>query len=166
MTIAVKLDDVIEALDGAMDEAAFYLDKRSGEIVIVTDDDMAAAENEEFRRSSPDWQQASISNAREILDDSKDFLPLPEKFDVNEYGLMEEFCLTQGHQETGKELLGLIKGSGAFRRFKNAIHDMQIEADWYEFKRQALEQIAIEWLEQNDIAYTRNDAIDASGPPA
>ena len=155
MTIALKLEDVVEALDGAMDEAAFYLDRRSGEIVVVTDDDIATAEDEELLNSAPEWQRASISNAREILDDSKDFLPLPEKFDVNEYGLMEEFCLTLGHQEIGKELLRLIKGSGAFRRFKSAIHDMRIEADWYEFKRHALEQIAIEWLEQNDIAYTR-----------
>jgi len=51
----------------------------------------------------------------------------------------------------------LIKGSGAFRRFKNAIHEKGIEKAWYEFRSEALEKIAIEWLEENGISYSRND---------
>jgi len=39
---------------------------------------------------------------------------------------------------------------------------MSIEKLWYEFKRSELEKLAIEWLEENGIPYTRDDAIDVS----
>jgi|SRR5436190_12695229 len=162
MPIEVKLSDLIEALDSAMDEQTSYLDKRSGEIVLVTDDDITAAENEELRLKSPDWQQESIAAAREVLDDSENLLPLPDKFEINEYRIMEEFCLALENRQAGSELHRLIKGSGAFRRFRNAIRERNIEQDWYDFKRRALEEIAIQWLEENGISYKRDDVIDAS----
>jgi hypothetical protein len=162
MPIEVKLSDVIEALDSAMDEHAFYLDKRSGEIILVTDDDIAAAENEELMLEAPDWQKESIANAREVLNDSQNLLPLPDKFEINEYRTMEEFCLGLDDSQLSGELLRLIKGSGAFRRFREAIRDRNIEQAWYDFKRRALEQIAVQWLEENEIAYRRDDLIDAS----
>lgn len=162
MPVEVKLSDVIQALDGAMDEQTYYLDKRTGEIVFVTDDDITVAENDELLPEAPEWQQESIANAREVLSDSENLLPLPDKFDVNEYKIMEEFCLSLDNRDVGSELHRLIKGSGAFRRFKNAIHEMGVEKLWYEFKANALEEIAIDWLEENGLAYTRDDVIDAS----
>jgi hypothetical protein len=162
MPIDVKLSDVIEALETAMDEHAYYLDKRSGEIVLVTDDDIAAAENEESMLESPDWQQESIAKAREVLDSSEHFLPLPDKFEIHEYRIMEEFCLALDNRHLGSELHRLIKGSGAFRRFKNAVRERDIEQDWYDFKQRALERNAIEWLEENGIPYSHDDVIDAS----
>jgi len=166
MPIEVKLSEVIEALDSAMDEHAYYLDKRSGEIVLVTDDDLAVAENEELRLDAPEWQQESIANAREILNDSKDFLPLPDKFEINEYRIMADFSIALDNRQAGSELHRLIKGSGAFRRFRDAIRERGIEQDWDDFKRRALEEIAIHWLEENGIAYTRADVIDATGATA
>jgi hypothetical protein len=65
--------------------------------------------------------------------------------------------LSHFNRRAGKELLRLIKGSGTFRRFKNAIHKMGVEKAWYEFRGEALEKIAIEWLEENKISFSRND---------
>jgi hypothetical protein len=162
MPIEVKLNDVIDTLESAMDEHAYYFDKRSGEIVMVTDDDIAVAENEGLMLETPDWQQESIAKAREVLDDSGDFLPLPDKFEIHEYRIMEEFCLALENRQAGSELHRLIKGSGAFRRFRNAIREMGVDDVWYKFKQRALEEIATEWLEENGIPYTRDDVIDAS----
>jgi hypothetical protein len=162
MPIEVKLRDVIEALESAMDEGAYYIDKRSGEIILVTDDDIAVAEDEELMLESPDWQQESIANAREVLNDSENLLPLPDKFEIHEYRLMEDFCLALDNRHVGNELHRLIKGSGAFRRFKDAVRERDIEQDWYDFKQRALEQIAIQWLEENGLAYTHDDVIDAT----
>jgi hypothetical protein len=47
----------------------------------------------------------------------------------------------------------LIKGSDAFRRFKDAIHDYGIENDWYKYHNNALKEIAIEWCQENDIEF-------------
>ena len=158
----VKLNEVVEALESAMEEHAHYLDKRTGEIILLTGEDLQAAEEDDLISEYPDWQRESILKAREVLKESEAFVRLPDQFDVHEYKIMENFCLAFEDRQVGQDLLRRIKGSGAFRRFKNAINSMGIEDAWYEFKRSALEKIATEWLEENEIHYWRDDPIDAS----
>ncbi len=134
MTLTVKLNEIVEALDSATEELAYYLDKRTGEIILVTNEDMQAAEDDEFISEYPDWQRESILKAREVLRDPDHFLQLPDQFDIHEYQIMEDFCIQFEDRDIGQELHRLIKGSGAFRRFKNAIHEMSVEKAWYEFQ--------------------------------
>ena len=158
----LKLNEVVEALESAMEEHAHYLDKRTGEIILLTSEDLQAAEEEDLISEYPDWQRESILKAREVLRDAEHFIELPGQFDIHEYRIMEDFCLAFENREVGDELRRLIKGGGAFRRFKNAIHEMGVDQAWYEFKRSALEKIATEWLEENDIPYWRDDPADVS----
>jgi hypothetical protein len=163
MSLTVKLNDVVEAIDSAMEEHVHYLDKRTGEIILLTREELEAAEEDELISDYPDWQRDSILKAREVLGASDEFLELPGQFDIHEYKIMEDFCLTFEDRRVGQDLLRLIKGSGAFRRFKNTINEMGVDKAWYEFKRNELEKIAIEWLEENEIPYSRDDAaIDVS----
>lgn len=162
MTPTVKLSEIVEALDGAPEEQAYYMDKRTGEIILVTDEDKQAAEVDDPTFQYPDWQRESILRAREVLQEPDHFLQLPDKFEVHEYQIMEDFCLEFEDRDKGKELHRLIKGDGAFRRFKNAIREMSVDDAWYKFKQGALEKIAIEWLEENGISYSRDEAPDAS----
>ncbi len=74
---------------------------------------------------------------------------------------MEDFCLTFEDRRAGEDLRRLIKGSGAFGRFKNAIFSMGADKAWYEFRRAEIEKIAIEWLEAQQIPYIREDSTDA-----
>src|SRR6266446_758496 len=157
----VKLDDVIDALDTAGEDHSHYLDKRTGEIVLITNEEMDAAEEDELISEYPEWQRESILKAREILR-SEDFVALPDQFDIHEYKIMEDFCLEIQNRSVGETLLRLIKGSGAFRRFKNAIPSMGVEKDWYQFRRAELEKLAIEWLEQEGLAYAREEAQEIS----
>lgn len=163
MPLPVKLNDVVEALASAMEEHDYYLDKRTGEIVLITDDDRRAAEKDELVSEYPKWQRESILKAREILKSEADFIQLPDNFDIHEYRIMEDFCFSFEDRRVGENLRRLIKGSGAFRRFKHAIHSMGIEKSWYEFKRAKLEEMAIEWLEEQEIPYTRDEASAATG---
>ncbi len=163
MSLQVKLSDVVEALESATEELTYYLDKRTGEIVLVTGEDMRAAEEDELISPYPDWQRESILKALEVLRESDHFLPLPDQFDVHEYKIMEDFCIEFEDRDLGQQLHGLIKGSGAFRRFTNAIRELGVDDAWYKFKQAALEGIAIGWLEENQIAYSRTaEVIDAS----
>jgi hypothetical protein len=45
----------------------------------------------------------------------------------------------------------VIRGCGAFRRFKDKIILLGVEDDWYKFKDEALKKIAVEWCETNEI---------------
>jgi hypothetical protein len=158
----VKLNDVIEALEEAGEEHTHYLDKRTGEIVMITNEEMEAAEEDELISEYPDWQRESILKAREILNSEESFIALPDQFDIHEYKIMEGFCLAFEDRRTGEELHRLIKGSGAFGRFKDAIHSKGLEDAWYQFRRMEFERIAIEWLEEAGIPYTREDPTKAS----
>ncbi len=156
MTLPVKLKDVVDALDEANDEMSHYLDKRSGEIFLITDEEMSAAEEDEPFSDYPEWQQESLLKAREILE-SDQFVQLPSQFDIHEYSIMERFAYEYEDRRTSAELLRSIKGAGAFRRFKDTLFDLGIQDSWYEFRRKEFEQIAIEWLEAEKIPYTRDD---------
>jgi len=63
MTIRVKLDDIIEGLEAQSDESNCFLDKRTGQVVLFTDEEMSAAEDDEPIENFPDWQRDSIKTA-------------------------------------------------------------------------------------------------------
>ncbi|MCM3870926.1 MAG: UPF0158 family protein [Pyrinomonadaceae bacterium] len=162
MTLSVKLNDVIEALEMAGDEHTHYLDKRTGEIVMITNEEMEAAEEDELISEYPDWQRESILKARELIDSDESFIALPDKFDIHEYKIMEDFCLAFEDRRVGEDLHRLIKGSGAFRRFKDAINSKGVEESWYQFRQTEFERIAMEWLEEEGIPYRRKDPPEVS----
>ena len=107
----------------------------------------------------PDWQQEALASAKKVFD-SPHFLPLPSKFDIHEYAIMEQFCYSTDDPKISNELSDLIRGSGAHRRLKDAIHRFGIEDDWYKYRDQALKEIAIEWLKSKEIAFSSTDKGD------
>jgi hypothetical protein len=163
MPLPVKFNDVIEALEEAGEEHTHYLDKRTGEIVMITNQEMEAAEEDELVSEYPDWQRESILKAREITNSDEIFIALPDQSDIHEYKIMEDFCLEFEDRRTGEDLHRLIKGSGAFRRFKDAIYSKGVEKAWFQFRQMEFERIAIEWLEEEGIPYTREDPTEVSG---
>ena len=44
-----------------------------------------------------------------------------------------------------------IKGSRAFRRFKEGVHRFDIADEWYRYKDEAIKNIAKRWYEENNI---------------
>ena len=51
-------------------------------------------------------------------------------------------------------LCNAIRGRGAFRYFKDKIHEYGIADDWYQYRDDAIREIAIGWCEENGIRYT------------
>jgi hypothetical protein len=70
----VKVKDVVDAMDMFGDEMSAYLNKRTGEVVTLTTEELSAAEEEEGPDDYPEWQRESILKAGEIMD-SADGLP-------------------------------------------------------------------------------------------
>ncbi len=153
MSVRVKLDDIIEGLECQSDESHSYLDKRTGKVILISDEELFAAENDEPIEDFPDWQHDQIKIAKEILQETGDYIGLPSKFDIHEYSIMERFCLSINDPEISDTLYSLIKGSGAFQRFKDAIHKYDIADDWYKYRDNRLKEIAIEWCEENGIEF-------------
>ena len=144
----------VAELEFISDEHHVYLDKRSGEFVSLTDEDLRDVESDESFDHYPDWHKELTAQAKEVLG-SDHYIELPSKFDIHEYQIMEQFIYSIESEELSDRLLREIRGRGAFRRFKDMAFRYGIECDWYRFRAQALEKIAIEWLEDNGIPWCR-----------
>ena len=155
MALRVKLDDIITGLECQSDESHSYMDKRTDKVILISDEELCAAENDEPIEDFPDWQQDQIKIAKEILAETGDYIELPSQFDIHEYSIMERFCLSIDDPEISDTLYSLIKGSGAFQRFKNAIHKFDIVEDWHKYRDNALREIAIEWCGENGIEFDK-----------
>ena len=153
MATRVKLDELIDGLESQSDESNSFLNKKTGEAVLVTDYAMRAAEDDKPLEDLPDWERELVTIAREILAETGEYIPLPTKFDIHEYSIMEQFCLSLDDPEMCNIFCDLIRGGGAFRRLKDAIHEYDIADEWYSRRNNALKEIAIEWSRENNIEF-------------
>ena len=151
MSLPVSLRDVVSELDCLSDDWAAYLNRKTGELSTLTEQEYSALETE-----NPDdlaeWQREELPRWREVVD-SDDWLELPNSFEIHEYSIMERFCQSIEEDDSRRELLDAIRGRGAFRFFKSTIRRMGIEDQWYRYRDQALARIAMDWLEANEIPY-------------
>jgi hypothetical protein len=87
----VHLNDVIDALEMQFDEACSYLDIDAGQVVTVSEDLLREAEEPgDEEPDLPDWQKDEWEIAKHIVATDR-FKPLPTKFDVHEWGIMQDF---------------------------------------------------------------------------
>ena len=161
MPLPVKLHDVVDALGMTSDSITYFLDRRTGEVEMITDEDWTAAEKDELISEYPEWQRESILKAREIQS-SDNFVELPSKVEIDSHEIMERFCHGYPNPQISQKLSAVINGKGASRRFNDMIDDLGIRGEWNRFERQSLEDLAIEWLEDEGIPFTRGDEIELS----
>jgi len=166
MTVAVFLRDLVDELQMLSSESNAYLNKVTGKVITITSDDVAMAEiDQEIETDLEDADEETIGEVsnletqfydevKKVLASDADYLKLPSKFDIDEYEIMERFCLSVPDGQVSDVLLGKIRGSGAFRRFKETIYEYGIENDWFKYRDEAYKEIAIAWLESNGIAYS------------
>jgi len=88
--LRVKLSDLVEGLEFQSDERSSFLNLTTGEVVAITDEELRAAEHDEPLEDFPDWQHDAIRIAGEIIE-TDHYLPLPDRFEINEYRIMERF---------------------------------------------------------------------------
>ena len=150
MSITVSLREVVDEMEMLSDERSTFLNRKTGELISFSEEERDTLEADP--ETLADWQREDLPKLREI-DESGDYLELPTSFDTHEYSIMERFCQGIEDDQQREDLLNAIRGPGAFRRFKAAIHRFRIEDDWYRFRRQALERIAVDWLDDQQIRY-------------
>ena len=89
----------------------------------------------------------------EEIECSDDYILVPNKYDVDEYSMMERFIYTIPSELIQSRLEELIQGKGAFRRFKDAIFNLGITEEWYKFRDECYKEFAKEWCEYHNIAF-------------
>ena len=128
---------------------------------MVTITEMDRSEMENLDSLDEDESEVDLLDNRDNLPDEirdfyeheEDYLSLPSQDDIHEYDIMQEFCESVENPQHSSQLLRAIKGSGAFRRFKDLVNELGIEKRWFSFRRAAFREIAIEWCDDNNIEY-------------
>lgn len=148
----VKLAELVAEMDAGADYIQMYLNLDSGEIVFAFTEQLAAVEDGEV--DSFEWEDdESMELSIDIIENHEKYAALPDKFEIHEYSIMECFCKSLEDGRLYEIMCRAIKGRGAFRRFKEKIHEHGIADDWYSFRDEALKEIAIQWCRHNRISY-------------
>lgn len=156
MSVRVKLSAIINGMELLTDETTSYLNKETAEVVTIMHEEFRAAEEEDDSLTDLyGLEKERIKIALDILADegNEKYLSLPTKFDIHEWAIMRQFCVSIEDKEISRSLLNTIHGSGAFRYFKDSIHRFGIADQWYKYRDNAIKNIAVEWCEDNDIEY-------------
>ena len=69
------------------------------------------------------------------------------------WSIMDEFARAQESERIRQELLDAIHGAGALRMFRVRFDKLGIEQSWYQFREEALAEIARNWLEEHELPY-------------
>jgi len=156
MILPVSLQAVIDEMDTFGDDFHPYLNQLTGELVTISTEEIQAVEQGDDLDDDSEWAPDEIQTVRDILS-SADYLPLPSQFEIHEYAIMERFCLALEDEAVGRELWRQMHGSGAFRRFKDALYRYNMADTWFAYRQTAFAEIATTWLEAHHIPYVRDE---------
>jgi hypothetical protein len=152
MATSVSLDELIDALEEQSDSLLPYLNRETGEVLLISEESLSLGEAgpEEIELLS-DWQKEEAELAV-LIETTDQYLALPDRLEVNEWNIMQEFCLEVKRDNIRAALLGAIRGAHPFRRFKEQIGNHNLGEEWNRFRRQAFGEIMREWCEENGIS--------------
>lgn len=121
----VNLMDVIDAMEMINDDETYYYNTQNEEIVYELNED----------------------------DDYDFYIPLPTKYQINEYRIMSDFVRTIEDDNKRSWFENAIHGRGAFRFFRATLERFGMETEWYHYRDAYRREIAIEWCEKHGIVY-------------
>lgn len=151
----VSLNDIVQEMQVICDTMTVYYQRSTGKFFMATDEHIYLAESEAPIDDCPEWEQEIIRETAEFLarEDDGDHVPLPTRYDIHQYAIMERFCSTVENRKIANDLFRSIAGKGAFRRFKDALHRHGIEKSWYAYKDEAYKETARDWCEDHGIGW-------------
>lgn len=155
MSMKVKLEDIVEGMEMQSDDNRSFLNLHTGEIVYVSQEALLIAEDGEDYEHLSEWQQDEVKIALDIVESFGKYAALPSQFDINEYDLMERFCYSLSNVKMQDVLLNSIRGRGAFRRFKDNVHRLEISDKWYDYRDMKYKEIAKEFCKRNGIDFIK-----------
>jgi hypothetical protein len=82
------MDAIVEGLEMQSDEIHAYLHRPTGRVIFVTDDALLAAEDGD----DDALESGELEDARAVLLDDGQYVELPDRFEVNEYRMLERLA--------------------------------------------------------------------------
>lgn len=137
--MTANLQEVIGTLSDIGDDFSALINVKTGEILPFIAGLNDPEEDEE------EWED-------KLFDD--DWVSFPNKYDINAYQMMVDFIDLVPDEIMQSDLASAIRGSGAFRRFRDYVGNHNLLEQWYAFEQDQWQRKAITFLKDNDIPYT------------
>lgn len=176
MINAKTIEELVDALEMTSTDCSAYMNRKTCEIYFTTgetnslmfdsDEDLEDSDEdmedevgdmedddedmEDDDEDMPDWQREEVLKLREI-EGSDDWIPLPSAFHIHEWAIMRDYAQSLKKTRLKDELLESIHRKGAFGAFKMALSRHGLDDEWFAFKRAALSDIVVDWLESHGI---------------
>jgi len=131
----LDLDAIAEALaEQETYEHAWLLDPRTGDVALWTRD-------------------GGIDGETPVELDELDLVPIDAVPPYGWYEDMADFAELVSDERAGRRLARAIQGRGAFRRFKDELHEEypDLVPVWYAFRDTRARRRAVEWLVDNSL---------------
>ena len=165
--VEINFDEVQKAMeDTARDAFDYFLDRETGEIIILSEDIIRKAQEilaesydddigdfEEVVVENvpviPAWMEDEIELALDIFIYEKDrYARIPERHARYGYNTMKAFAETREDETLKQTLLELLDGKNAFRKFKDALGPYPKERKaWYGFNAKTAREEIAAWLQ-------------------
>jgi hypothetical protein len=146
---AIEIDwtGLIHAFESGSAETHFYLDRQTGKIITVAEEALRHAEASPYA-PMPEWIQNAAWQAAQVRDEcGTRYLPIPQADTADEYRDLEAFIGTVADPRLQSELWRAIRGTGAFRRFRDALVSHPPERQrWLIFRGARMQTRMNEWL--------------------
>jgi hypothetical protein len=138
--VSVNWDELEIALTTTLGEWTCYLDVRNGEVQMLPGGRLG---------EDDDWPSEEEIDAGLAAGHLIHVEPLGSSV---EYGWMAEFVGTVGNAHLRDLLEVALNGRGAFRRFKDVLHDHPAEREaWFAFRDGHVRAAAREWLAEQGL---------------
>lgn len=137
-------DEMLSMLEMALDDNSFlsdwYFDRETNQVTFISDE------------GDPDMEKELRHNIEEDTE-SERFIYISPVPSSENWQQMEDFILEQEDLDDTVQslLLTAIRGSGAFRRFNDAIDDVGIRDRWYAYKNRLDREKALRWLKDHEL---------------
>jgi Uncharacterised protein family (UPF0158) len=163
----VSFSDLEDAfISGGGYEREWWLDKRTGRVILISDGARKYADGTWDVEGAPKWMGEMIEDAKiimrafgELPDEGANavieldrFVSIPGDDSHDAFEDMEEFIETVTNDRAYNALARALKGDRQFRRFKDALSDNpRLEGQWHTFHNQRLRERIEAWAREEGV---------------
>ncbi len=146
--LKVDVEDIAMIMDKHdRSESQYYLDKETGDPIVIPDEVMSALDLGESCEGLPGWELELIPQAKEIFEGSERYEEIPTRDSSEGYRMMVDFAGAVRDARIRNRLESVLHGKGAFRRFKDTLREFpDLEEKWFRFKTEKDKEDVKDWL--------------------
>lgn len=150
--LKVDLNDVIECIEFEGELLQHYYNKNTGIIMYIEDSSTATYKADDIHNLNnfEDWEKELILSLHDFKENPRDYIQLPSYDDINEHGMMIEFCNKIEDIELRNKILN---NKDSFRELRQSIENEGFINEWYDYREAAEINLAIKWCNDNNIEY-------------